>query len=141
MKTVRRALIGAGVLSMTYAAIGALADPDVKGGALLFLIGVLIAHDAILLPLVVGVGALIGRFVPLRRRALVRAALLITLAVTIVAVPLVLGAGRAADNPSLLPLNYGRGLLGIYGAIWVSAALAAAARAWKERPARTPSAP
>jgi len=141
MRTVRRALIGAGVLGMTYAVIGALTDPDVKGGALLFLIGVLIAHDAILLPLVIGVGALIGRFVPLRRHALIRAALLITLAVTIVAVPLVLGRGRAADNPSLLPLNYGRGLLEIYGLIWVSTALAAAVRARKERPARAPAPP
>lgn len=136
MTAVRRALIAMGALVMTYAVIGALTDADVKAGALVFLAGVLIAHDAVLLPLTIGVGALIGRFVPLRSRVLVRAALLISLAVTVVALPLVLGRGRAADNPSLLPLPYGRGLLEIYGVVWAAAGLAAAVRALRDRRAR-----
>lgn len=130
MTTVRRALIGIGGLGMAFAAIGALTDADFNGGALLFLIGVLVAHDGLLMPLTILMGALLGRIVPLRRRALVRAVLLTCLAVTIVAFPLVLGRGRAADNPSLLPLHYGRGLLEVYATIGLTAAAVAAIRAW-----------
>jgi len=135
MTAVRRTLIALGGLGMTYAVAGALTDPDVKGGVLLFLIGVLVAHDGLLLPLTIAAGALIGRFVPLRGRVVVRAAALVSLAVTIVALPLVLGRGRAADNPSLLPLHYGRGLLELYAIIWLpliaATAWVAAARVYR----------
>ena len=137
MIAARRLLIAVGALGMAYALVGAFTDPDVKGGTLLFLIGVLVAHDGILLPLTIGVGALIGRFVPLRLRVFVRAALLVALAVTIVAFPLVLGRGRAADNPSLLPRHYGWGLIEIYGVIALTTAAAIAVRARRAR--RVPS--
>lgn len=137
MTTVRRALIAIGALGMAYALLGALLDPDVKVGALVFLIGVLVAHDGILVPLTIAVGAVVGRFAPVRLRAFVSAALLVGLAVTIVAFPLVLGRGRAADNPSLLPLHYGRGLLEIYGLIALTTATAVAVRAWRRRRALT----
>ncbi len=104
----RAVLIAAGALVMAFAVTGALTDPDFKGGALVFLVGVLVAHDAVLLPLTIGAGALIGRFVPLRSRPLVRSAALISLAVTVVALPLVLGPGT----------DYGRGLLEVYGVVW-----------------------
>jgi hypothetical protein len=136
VKTARRALIAVGALGMAYAVIGALADADVKGGVLLFLIAVLIAHDGILLPVAIAAGALIGRFVPFRWRAFVRSALVVSLALTIVALPLVLGRGRAADNPSLLPLHYGRGLLEVYAVIWLAAGVAAATS--RRRPPRRP---
>jgi hypothetical protein len=118
---------------MTYAVIGALTDADLDGGALVFLAAVLIAHDAVLLPLTIGAGVLVGRFVPLRSRTLVRSALLLGLAVTVVAFPLVLGRGRAADNPSLLPLPYGRGLLEIYGVIGAATGVAAVVRRRRDR--------
>jgi hypothetical protein len=100
---------------------------------LIFLIGVLVAHDGLLLPLTIGVGILVGRYAPRRVRALVRAALIVSLAATIVAFPLVLGRGRAADNPSALPLHYGRGLLEIYAIIWATVAAAAGVRAWRDQ--------
>ncbi|MCO8274051.1 hypothetical protein M1L60_25965 [Actinoplanes sp. TRM 88003] len=134
MTTVRRVLIGAGGLVMAYAVIGALTDADLKGGAYVFLVAVLVAHDAVLLPLTLAAGALIGRFVPVRSRTPVRAALLIGLAVTVVATPLVLGRGRVADNPSILPLDYGRGLLEIYAAIGLGTGLAWAVRRIRARP-------
>jgi hypothetical protein len=136
MKTARRTLIAIGALGTTYALIGALTDADVKAGALIFLIGVLIAHDGILLPVTIAVGALAARFTPLRLRAFVQSALIASLAVTVVAFPLVLGKGRAADNPSLLPLHYGRGLLEIYTIIWAGAAVAAGIRGWRARHGR-----
>jgi len=137
MTTARRCLIAIGAVIMTYAVFGAFTDADVNFGALIFLIGALIAHDALLLPLTIAAGVLVRRFVPRRFRALVRAALVISLAVTIVAFPLVLGRGRAADNASLLPLHYGRGLLEIYALIGTTAAVAAMMQAWRDRRRRT----
>jgi hypothetical protein len=119
MTTARRILIALGTLLIAYAILGAVTDPDVKlFGVLLFLIAVLAAHDGILLPAYLGAGALIGRLVPARARTPVRVALVISLAVTLVALPSVLGFGRSADNPSILPLHYGRGLLGTLALIW-----------------------
>ena len=128
MTGVRRALIAVGACVMTFAVAGALTDADVTAGALVFLIGALLAHDAVLLPLTIGAGAVVGRLVPQGRHGLVRAALVISLAVTVVAFPLVLGRGRAPDNPSVLPLHYGRGLLEVYGAVWTAVAVGALVR-------------
>jgi hypothetical protein len=122
VKTARRALIGLGALLIAYAISGALTDGDLKGGALIFLVAVLVVHDGLLLPLFIGVGVLIGKVMPPRLRAPVRVAAVISLAVTVVALPLVLGRGRVPDNPSILPLNYGRGLLVVYTAVWVTCA-------------------
>lgn len=133
MTAARRILVALGALGMGYALLGAFTDRDVKIGALVFLIGVLVAHDGFLLPLTIGVGAVLGRFVPLRLRGFAGSALIASLAVTIVALPLVLGRGRIADNPSLLPLHYGRGLLEVYAIIWLTAAVAALVRARRAR--------
>ncbi|OJF09708.1 hypothetical protein BG844_36175 [Couchioplanes caeruleus subsp. caeruleus] len=105
-----------GALVMAFAVTGALFDPDLKlGGVALFLGAVIGAHDGVLLPVVIGAGALLH---PIHR--LVRAALLISLCVTLVALPLVLGRGRVPDNPSVLPLPYGQGLLVVLVATWVT---------------------
>ena len=134
MKTARRVLIACGAVVMGYAVSGALTDPDVKFGALVFLVAVLVLHDGLLLPLSIGAGALIGRIIPARLRTPVRAAAVISLALTVVALPLVLGRGRVADNPSILPLDYGRGLLIAYGIIWVTTAVLALLRRWRRGP-------
>lgn len=134
MKTARRALIGFGALVMVYAVSGVLADTDVKVGALVFLVAVLVVHDGLLLPLSIGAGVLIGRIIPPRFRTPVRVASVISLALTVVALPLVLGRGRIADNPSVLPLHYGRGLLIAYAIIWAGAAATAAAQRRRRPP-------
>ena len=122
----RAALIAVGAVVMGYAVLGAVTDPDLQpGGVLLFLAAVLVAHDAVLLPATIAAGALIGRFAPRRSRPSIRAAAIVSLAVGVVSVPLVLGYGRSADNPSVLPLAYGRGLLLLLVVVW-SAALVAA---------------
>jgi hypothetical protein len=137
MKTARRVLIGSGALVIAYAVSGALADGDLKFGALVFLAIVLVAHDGLLLPLTIGAGALIGRIVPPALRGGVRVAAVLSLAVTIVAFPLVLGHGRVPDNPSVLPLHYGRGLLAVYTLIWVPTAVVVAVRCRRHRPRQT----
>jgi hypothetical protein len=107
----RAALLVTGVLTMSYAVIGAVADLGGKiGGVLVFLIAVLVAHDAIWLPLVLLGGTLLNRIVPARHRPVVRVAAIVAVALTVAALPLALGLGRTADNPSALPLHYGRNL-------------------------------
>jgi hypothetical protein len=133
VKTARRTLIGLGALLMAYAISGALTDTGVKGGALIFLVAAAVVHDGLVLPLVIGAGVLIGRLVPSRPRTAVRVAAVISLAVTVVALPLVLGRGRVPDNPSVLPLHYGRGLLVIYTIIWATTAVAVAVQRRRHR--------
>lgn len=129
MKVARRVLVAAGTIMIGYAAVGAITDVDVNlVGMLLFLGAVLALHDAVLLPITIGVGALVGRLLPRPLWTPVRVALLISVAVGIVALPLVLGYGRTADNPSALPLSYGLGLLLLLAVVWTSATIATVAR-------------
>jgi hypothetical protein len=135
----RIALIAAGVLVMAYAAGGALADPDLDpGGVLLFLAAVLIAHDVVWMPAVLGAGAAVTHLVPERHRTAARIAAICATAVTVVAFPLVLGVGRQVDNPSALPLPYGRNLavvlLLIAGATLLTRRWRGAGRKKSERP-------
>ena len=66
-------------------------------------------------------------------RTAVRAAALVSAAVTLVALPLVLGYGRDPGNPSALPLPYGRGLAVLLGLIWVTALAAIVVRRIRKR--------
>lgn len=129
-----RWLLGAlGLSAMAYALLGAVTDPDVKPlrhtG---FLITVLVLHDGVLLPAVIAVGVLVHRAVAPPYRAVVQAALIASTAVTLVALPLVLGYGRIADNRSALPRDYGRGLLVVLAVVWLAAAVVVATTAaWR----------
>jgi hypothetical protein len=85
--------------------------------------GLIVAHDALLVPLVLLTGAAIAKLhdsfqFPLRL-ALTTAAVL-----CLVALPMVTGIGHRADNPSLLPLDYGRNLLIVLGVIALAATAA-----------------
>ena len=133
MKT-RVALVAAGVVIMAYAGYGVLTDPAADpAGILVFLIAVLVAHDAVWMPAVLAAGVLFTRLVPRRHRLVVRAAVLSAAAVTVVALPLVLGFGRSADNPSALPLPYGRNLALVLLAVAAAASLSVWARTARDR--------
>ena len=70
------------------------------------------AHDALLVPAVLLAGVAASRAGQWPKAALIVAAL-----VTLATLPTVLALGRRADNPSILPLDYGRGLLLVLTAI------------------------
>jgi hypothetical protein len=96
---------------MGYAVIGALVDLGGRiGGVLLFLVAVLVVHDGIWLPGVLLTDRVLNRVVPERHRRFVKTAAIVTAGVTLPALPLAFGFGRTADNPSALPLDYGRNL-------------------------------
>ncbi|WP_249999154.1 hypothetical protein [Actinoplanes sp. M2I2] len=133
MTRLRAALVGSGALLMAYAVAGALTDPGVKPfGVVLFLAAVLVAHDAVWMPVVLAAGALLGRFVARRHRPVVRAAALMAASLLVVAVPLVV-AVRPADNPSVLPLAYGRDLVLTLAALAAGTILVVAFRGLRSR--------
>ncbi|GAA4919398.1 hypothetical protein ACFPM3_00260 [Streptomyces coeruleoprunus] len=94
----------------------------------LWLAGSLLAHDAVVAPLVLGVGLLVGA-VP--ARGVVRGALVVAGAVTLVALPVLL-APRPRANPSVLPLPYERNWLVVVGVV-VGCAGALVAVRWLRR--------
>jgi hypothetical protein len=130
----RRLLVAGGTLLIGYALYRAVTDGGIKPLPQLTFLGVLlIGHDAVFLPVVIAVGAVIGRYVPVSARTVVRIALVASLAVTVVALPFVGGRGRRADDPSALPLNYGRGLFIVLAAVWLAAGVTLAVGRWRRR--------
>jgi hypothetical protein len=122
----RIVLAAFGLAAIGYGAYGWLAaDGSKPVSQLLFLGAVLIGHDFVVLPLAIGAGALVARFAPARARRPALAALAISGAVTLVALPFVLGKGRIADNPSAFPQHYGRNLLLILAIVWLAAGVVA----------------
>lgn len=123
-------VVGLGLVA--YAAYGLVAA---YGGGisrpLLFAAVLVIAHETVLMPAVVVVGWLAVRVVPPWSRAAVQVALVVTLALTIVAIPMIVLAGTFPDLPSLLPRDYRRGLLIAVGVTWLVAAAAALANRWR----------
>ncbi|MEV6800368.1 hypothetical protein AB0M91_18750 [Micromonospora rifamycinica] len=134
---IRVALVAVGMLTMGYAVLGALADPDLSpAGVLLFLAGVLVGHDLVWMAGLLAAGAVLTRVVPDRHRRLTRVAAISAAAVTVVALPLVPGFGRSPDNPSALPLPYGRNLAAV---LLLVAGATALSWLWKDRRRRPPA--
>ncbi|WP_433217912.1 hypothetical protein ACQP00_11025 [Dactylosporangium sp. CS-047395] len=131
-----RWLLGAaGLALLGYGVYGWLDAPTHElAGRLVFAAVALVAHDFVVVPLVLATAALVTRFVPEIARGPVRAGLAVAAALTVVALPFVIGAGRIADNPSAFPQHYGRGLAvllaatALVTAAWIAARLLRARR-------------
>jgi hypothetical protein len=122
MKAIRISLVAIGLGMIAFAVVSALSSPDFRATKqITFLVAVLVLHDAVLLPLFIAVGFVVRRVVPAPYRAVVQGALIITAAVTVVALPFMLGYGRTADLPSALPRDYLGGYAIVLGAIWFTA--------------------
>ncbi|MEV6527369.1 hypothetical protein AB0M43_36145 [Longispora sp. NPDC051575] len=117
---IRRVLLAVGVLVMGYAVYGALTDPAARPvGQVVFLATVLGTHDLLVMPAAIGVGWLLSRLLPGWARGPVQAGLFTTAVLTTIALPFLIGNGHPPDNPSALPLDYGRGLAIVVAAVWV----------------------
>jgi hypothetical protein len=88
-----------------------------------WLIGSAVVHDAVLLPLVLAVGLLARRAVPADAWPPVRWALATSGVLVLVSWPFVRGYGRSPGNPSLLPRNYGGGLVVALAVVWAATGL------------------
>lgn len=84
--------------------------------------GSLILSDAFVLPAVLAAGLLL-RLLPGALRSGAQATLAVCGAVALMSVPVVLARGRQADNPSLLPHDYGRNLAIVLAVIVVCGVL------------------
>jgi hypothetical protein len=139
MRTARLSLGILGLAVVGYGLAGLFTDAGTRPrNHLLFLGAILIGHDLALLPLAIIVGALLAQRLPDWARAPVQAGLFASAVVSCIALPFVIGAGRRPDDPSALPLNYGRGLTLVLVLIWTVVALAALRRRSPRRPDSTP---
>ncbi len=111
MTGARWVLGGLGVLVAAYGAWLLLTRQDggqlVSAGA--WLVGGVVLHDAVLAPVVVVLGVLLVRAVPRAVRAPVAVVGIVLGSVTLLALPVLGGFGRRADNPTLLDRDYGAG--------------------------------
>lgn len=87
-----------------------------------WVVGGNVVHDALLVPIVLLIGAVLTRFVGEPWRTPLRAGLIASACVILVAIPVVGGYGRKAANPSLLPLDYDTAVLTALGIVWALAA-------------------
>jgi hypothetical protein len=94
--------------------------------------GLAVVHDLVLVPLVLVVALLVGRVAEPYRSSVTRT-LIIAGAVTVVALPLVFGFGRRADDPSQLPLNYPANLALVLSAVATVSAITLVLRATRAR--------
>jgi hypothetical protein len=119
------------------AVVGAWSDRrDARPGQLArWVLGGAIAHDLLWLPLVALVGTVLTRLARGRLPWPVTWALATSAVMLAVAWPFVRGYGRQAGNPSLLPRNYGAGVLVYLAAIWLVALGLVAARTTRRRAA------
>lgn len=93
-----------------------------------WLVGLDLAHDLLLAPLILGFGAVVTRITPTRLRASVQAALIATGSVVLVGLLPLLGSAEAAGNPTIQPIDYVPSVAAVVVAIWVTAGVAVVVR-------------
>jgi hypothetical protein len=113
-----------GLPIVAFGVRGVLVDADRTHPAELarWIVGSAVATDLLLVPGAVAVGAVARRFAPRSWWPTLRAALMVTGSLVLVAWPFVRGYGRDPANPSLLPRDYVGGLALAVAAGWVIAA-------------------
>ncbi|MEZ5142252.1 MAG: hypothetical protein R2726_06990 [Acidimicrobiales bacterium] len=103
---------------------------DRPGDVGLWVLGTALVHDLVLAPTVTLVGLALARVLPEPARGPVRGAAALTGILVLFAYPLLRGFGRRAANPSILPLDYGRGLAVLVGVVWAVAVVLLGWRRW-----------
>ncbi|TIC80657.1 hypothetical protein E8D34_18585 [Nocardioides sp. GY 10113] len=123
-----RLLLGAaGVLLAAYGAVLLLTRSEVDQlvSLVAWLAGGVLVHDAILAPLAIAVAWVAARLLPTWARGPAAVAGLLIGTLTLLAVPVLGGWGRRADNPSLLDRDYWAGWLLVVAVVVVGAVVAA----------------
>ncbi len=100
-----------------------------------WVLGGLVVHDAVFVPLVLLVGRGLRRVRPVALRTPVQVGLGLSVVMTLIAWPLLRGYGRTAQqgNASILPGDYVPAWLGVLAVIWAGAAVLALAGARRQR--------
>jgi hypothetical protein len=116
------AVVGGWVV-MVVAVSGAIGDEALRSSAswARWLVGVAVVHDMAVLPAVLGVGWLLGRWLPVAFRVPVRTALVVGALVTLAVWPTARRWGARPDNPSILPLPVAENLRIMWAVLAVGA--------------------
>lgn len=85
-----------------------------------FFVGGVIVHDLVFAPVFALVAVLLVGHIPAAYRSYVQAGVVITALLTLVSLPMVLHPGGRPDDPSTLPLPYGRNLAIALACIWAA---------------------
>lgn len=96
-------------------------------------VGAVIVHDLVFTPLVFLMAVLAVGRVPRAYRPLVQGGLIVSGVLALVSLPFVGGFGQRADDPSALPLPYGRNLMIMIVLVWTAVAALAMVRARSRR--------
>jgi hypothetical protein len=135
-------LVGAvaGVPVMAYGVWGLLHDGQRTrpADAVRWIVGSVVVHDLIALPLLLGVSLALVRPLPSWTRATVRTGLAVSAVLAAVAWPEIAGYGEDPTNPSLLPRDETAGLLAYLAAVWVVVGLVLVRRLRAPREAGAP---
>jgi hypothetical protein len=123
-------IVGAALIAAGAAGLLAGARDTVPLGWAVWFGGLVLAHDLLLVPVVLGAGALLSRLPPSLRGPM-RVTAVIGGCVTAVALPLVLGLGRRAGDPSRLPLPYAANLAVVIVLTVAAGCTAAGSRAYR----------
>lgn len=120
MRRWRYALVVGGILVLLYGGLRLVFEvPRELVGLVLWMAGVVVAHDALLAPLVVGLGWVLARTVPPRPRRFVQTGLVVGGLVSVVAIPLILREGTKPPAKALLLQDYGANLAILLGLVAV----------------------
>ena len=124
----RRLLIGLGAVLVGWGFYGLYTAPRHPQPVpwLTFFVGAGVLTDLIVTPVVVLVGVVVARLAGARWRPYVASGLVTSGVILLVGLPLARGYGRRSDNPSILPLDYTRGLLVTLALVWAGVAVAGA---------------
>jgi hypothetical protein len=98
-----------------------------------WIIGSALAHDLLLVPLVLLFGCLVSRFVPAVGRAPAQFGCIATGMVLLLAWHPLRRTGASKLNPSIQPLDYRTSTLTVLAVVWGIAAIWTAARWWRSR--------
>lgn len=117
--------VGGGIL--LFGVLGLLRHQaqTVPSNWLTFVLGAVVAHDALWAPAVGLASLLVVRLIPARVRPALQGTLLVSAAVVLVSIPVLTGRGRNPNNPSILPGHYGTALLEVLAVVWAAGAVAA----------------
>jgi hypothetical protein len=120
MRRWRYALVAVGALGLFYGGLRLVTEvPEQLPGLVLWMVGIVVIHDGILSPVVVGVGWLLARSAPAHGRRHLQSALLVGGLVTVVAIPLILRRGTQRPAKALVTQNYGANLAILLGLVVV----------------------
>lgn len=129
--------LGLGVLPMAWGVrlyLEATPDLERRIDLAAWVIGLDLAHDLVLAPVIVAVGYVVSRFVPRRARASVQSALIMSGTVLVVGLLPLLGTAGDA-NPTIQPIDYGPSIAAVVAVIWGATAALHWAGARSRRPA------